>query len=272
MQTKIIADSIAPNGKRITTFELEYPRFIHSEFMTHRAISKNSASSRAIPVAMMLKTIRTNPVIPLHWGKNKPGMKADSELENIHKFGAKLIWKFTGRIVCYSAWLLMKIGLHKQIVNRMVEPWSHIKIVATATEWDNFFYLRCHPDAQPEIRQLANKMHESYIKSKPTLLEIGEWHLPYVSNNDKNKYELGDTLKLSASLCAQISYRKSDEALSKALKIYKALVESKPVHSSPFEHQATPAPRAEDSSGNFKGWIQNRQLLKDNVCTKYIKV
>lgn len=267
--SRIIADSIALNGKRITTFELEYPRFIHSEFMTHRALSRNAASSRAIPVSAMLTRIWEEPAAPVHWGQNMSGMQAAEELQGWRKDAAKFLWDVSGRVTCGFAWLLSKIGAHKQIVNRIVEPWSHIKVVATATEWDNFFYLRNHPDAQPEIHELAVYMYNDYLHSKPKLLKAGEWHMPYVDNYASSDILLKDALKLSASLCAQVSYRKADQSVKKALLIYDRLVESKPCHASPFEHQASPSPKKTDHSGNFVGWLQYRQTIADHVCTSY---
>lgn len=287
ISAKIIADSIAQNGKRITTFELEYPRFIHSEFMTHRMLSRNAASSRAIPLKNMIKMVWNNPAHPVHWGKNQAGMQAKEELSGFGLVATKFLWKWSGRVACGFAWLMDKAKVHKQIANRILEPWSYIKVVATATDWDNFFYLRNHPDAQPEIHVLTEKMLEVYVVSEPKLLLEGEWHLPYLegykiiaddlykiakSNKKIDSSKLlsqSDAIKLSASLCAQVSYRKADESVEKAIKIYDRLVESKPVHASPFEHQAMPAKSNIVMSGNLRGWIQYRQLISGNVCKKY---
>jgi len=268
IKSKIIADSIASNGKRITTFELEYPRFIHSEFMTHRALSRNAASSRAIPAITMIKSVWSNPASPVHWGMNQSGMQAETELNGFNLWAAKKLWDVSGKVACIFAYMLNKVGAHKQIVNRIVEPWSHIKVVATATEWDNFFYLRNHPDAQPEIHQLSLLMHDNYINSKPTRLKKGQWHLPYVTER-ADVLTTEEAIKLSASLCAQVSYRKSDMSLAKALLIYDRLINSKPCHASPFEHQATPSPKKTDRSGNFSGWIQYRQQIAGNVYSSY---
>jgi len=267
--SRIVADSIAPNGKRITTFELEYPRFIHSELLTHRALSRNAASSRAIPVIAMIKSVWSNPAEPVHWGMNQSGMQAETELNGFNLWAAKKLWDVSGKAACCFAYLLNKVGAHKQIVNRIVEPWSHIKVVATATEWDNFFYLRNHPDAQPEIHALALLMYADYLNSKPKVLKAGQWHMPYVDDFNNAKITVENALKLSASLCAQVSYRKADQSVKKALFIYDRLVESKPCHASPFEHQASPAPKKSDRSGNFIGWTQYRQTIPNNVCKAY---
>lgn len=266
---KIIADSVATSGKRITTFELEYPRFIHAEFMTHRMISKNAASSRAIPIETMIKQVLDNPAMPVYWGKNQAGMSANEELTGLCLTVVKELWLSARDQAVLQTKKLADMGLHKQIANRVLEPWSHIKVVATATEWDNFFHLRRHRDAQPEIQALANAMWDIYSTNTPTLKFGDEYHLPYVSTEDLLMYSLDECIKLSASLCAQVSYRKSDESLDKALLIYDRLVNSKPVHASPFEHQATPSLFASEKSGNFNGWIQYRQTLPGNVCHKY---
>jgi hypothetical protein len=278
----IVADSVSPNGKRITTFELEYPRFIHSEFMTHRLFSRNAASSRAIPVPKMIANIKANTAMPIHWGANQPGMKADNELGKHLKLRAVDNWQ-TAR----DAAITMAIDMHytceahKQIVNRLLEPFQFIKVVCTATEYDNFFWLRDHKDAQPEIKELASCMWEAREKSDPVELKIGEWHLPYADTDWLNTDE---ALKVSASCCAQVSYRLADTSVEKAIKIYDMLVSSSPVHASPFEHAATPM---DDKvtldtegitgynnglgyvSGNFAGWVQYRQLIPDNACWSY---
>lgn len=220
-------------------------------------------------------------------------MQAKAELVGWKKELSKFLWVNTGKFCCGVVWILDKIGLHKQVGNRILEPWSHMKVVMTSTEMDNWFNLRDHPDAQPEIHILATKMHYLYNNNTPQLLKYNEWHLPYVDNYtifpddefcpfEHNDICLSDAIKLSSSLCAQVSYRKSDESIEKALKIYDRLVESRPAHLSPFEHQATPINHdaaTQDGethkdyngnrwSGNFKGWIQYRQTLNKNLGLK----
>ncbi len=278
ISAKIIADSIAPNGKRLTSFELEYNRTIHAEFLTHKMVSKNSSSSRAIPIQVMIKAVWDNMAEPIHWGANQSGMQAKEELKGLKLKAAKALWKISGRAVCVFCYAMNKLGLHKQVANRILEPWSHIKVVSSATDWDNFFFLRNHEDAQPEIHELARQMWELYKNGKPKLLQEGEWHLPYLDGynvvDDESFFSdfnisTENAIKLSASLCAQVSYRKSDESIEKAIKIYDRLVGSTPCHASPFEHQATPMENATDMSGNFRGWRQHRELIKNNVCLKY---
>lgn len=296
IKAEIIAHSKSSvNGKEIVTFSLEYPRFIHSELMTHRLFSRNAASSRAIPVAKMIEQVRNDPACPVHWGKNQPGMQAKQELKGMDLDSAKESWQWAAKHAAHCAEAMALVGAHKQITNRLLEPFQMMKTVLTATELDNFFWLRKHPDAQPEIKLLAEKMWEALEVSDPVELASGDWHTPYFGAGYWLKdcgVSLEDALAISSSCCAQVSYRVLDDSLEKARDIYKKLVESKPVHASPFEHQATPMPNFsatdflrgkvwdvegithEDRdgnlwSGNFKSWIQHRQLIPENVCWNF---
>lgn len=281
INAKILKDSKAENGTRLTTFELEFPKFILAEFNTHRMLSRNAASSRAIPVNKILKMVWNDPVVPVHWGANNPGMQSKSELKGFSLALAKFSWKFASKMACVFAWSLTKLGGHKQWVNRIVEPWTYVKVIASATDWDNFFHLRNHPDAQPEFHELARQMWWEYSSSSPQLLKEGDWHLPYIDDYNiididdgevpfsKKDITLEDAKKLSASLCAQVSYRLLDDSVEKALKIFDRLVTSVPVHSSPFEHQATPFKYNITESGNFRGWKQFREEIPGNVCKDY---
>lgn len=304
ISAKVIADSMStgPFSKRITTFELEYPRFIHAEFMTHRLFSRNAASSRAIPVKKAIALIMADTAKPVHWGKNQPGMSAKEECttrvdthDESRGWTREEWWDQARDAAIIYASSFDRAGYHKQIVNRLLEPFTHIKVVCTATEFDNFFYLRRHKDAQPEIQELAEQMWQAYERSTPYELRPGEWHMPYYRDGfwaDVHDDSLDDALAISSSCCAQVSYRVLDDSLEKAKDIFQRLVESKPVHASPFEHQATPMVEpyyCDDEqvllgeeegvthfdrrgfawSGNFKGWIQHRQLIEDHVCEKY---
>lgn len=312
ISAEIIADSISDvvDNKRIITYVLEYPRFIHSEFMTHRLFSRNAASSRAIPVSKVIELVENTLAMPIHWGKNQAGMQAKEELAEDELEWAKTKWRSSGYDAIWRAKELVECGAHKQIVNRILEPFQMIRVVCTATEYDNFFYLRYHADAQPEIAELAKCMWEAREQSTPEELQPGEWHVPFVntsrdaagkryywnfiSDTEKVEISLEDALKVSASCCAQVSYRKLDTSLEKALDIYNKLVTMKPVHASPTEHQATPMENifGEDYvdveirpqkgvthndikgngwSANFCGFIQYRQLIEGNTCWKFQK-
>lgn len=291
---RVLSDSISPEGNRMTTMEIEYPRFILSELNTHRMLSKNSASSRAIPVKAMHEHIRANTATPVYWGVNQAGMKAKECLDVEDTVEAFMIWKAARDSALTYAQELANLNLHKQITNRITEPWMIMKTVISGTEWSNFWWLRAHADAQPEIHELATKMFNAYNKSVPNYLVPGEWHLPYVisKRNSAGRLEYFDangvTLSavearvVSASCCAQVSYRKSDDSIEKAQKIFAQLIESQPCHASPVEHQATPMNvtstcsfepetwepgvthvSANNSlwSGNLRGWIQFRKLV-----------
>ncbi len=294
IKATIIQDSIH-DEKRIITYELEYPRFIHAELMTHRMLSRNAASSRAIPVAAMHKHIDESPALPVFWGKNQSGMQAKEELIGIDKEVAQAYWNEAKNEALYWASKLNEVGLHKQIANRGTEAYQMMKTIVTATEWDNWFWLRDHEDAQPEIRTLAQCMRIAMEMSTPMPLKMGEWHVPYVTRArcrfdamiqyfvDGQEISAEDAKMISASCCAQVSYRKSDDSLEKARAVFKRLIESEPVHASPVEHQATPMNRRSAifdtnfrywepgithmnnqglyGSGNFYGWVQFRQLI-----------
>lgn len=275
----IIADSIAHNCPRLTTMQLRYPRFIHAEFMTHRVFSRNASSSRAIPVERLIQDVVRDPVEPMHWGKNQPGMQAREELTGSEKWDAQHEWRHARREAIKSARVLAQIGAHKQIVNRLLEPFSHINVLVTSTEWDNFFKLRLHPDAQPEIQELARVMSAALNKSEPRSLRGHQWHLPYIENPD-DLDDLTVARKVSVARCARVSYLTHDDratTVEEDLALYERLVRSNPPHMSPAEHQAVPDQRyqrgvishwsAEHLHGNFTGWRQQRKMLEDGIFT-----
>lgn len=275
---KVIADSISESGVRITTLELEYPRFIHAELMTHRMFSRNSASSRAIPIERMIQLVLESPAKPIHWGLNRSGMQAVDELTDSSM--AEKLWLNARYEAVKHALRLQELGLHKQIVNRVLEPFQIMKVLVTATDFANFFTLRLHKDAQPEIQELARQMKRAIDSSTPKLLEYGQWHTPYFADGfwtaDSPVTEK-EALMVSCSCSAQVSYRKLNDDMDTARRIYMKLVESEPVHASAFEHCATPIAHDdqlgithktidnERYSGNFREWVQYRQLIRNHV-------
>lgn len=266
---RVIADSIGPNGARITTYQLRYPRFIHAEFMTHRAISRNASSSRAVPVGRMIADVAIDPAAPVVWGRNRPGMQAGGELDGPALRVARSRWADAAQAAVCAATEMMEVGTHKQIANRVLEPFSHISVVATATDWSNFFALRCHKDAMPEMQRLAVAMARAYRDSEPRRLDADRWHLPYVA--EAERVDCGEDalvlIPLSVARCARVSYPKHDgtepspdEDLDLAKRLYEA------GHWSPFEHQARArATLPGVPSGNFRGWDQYRQALPASV-------
>lgn len=261
IEAKIIADSISEDGNRLTTMQLMYPRFIHSEFMTHRVFSRNASSSRAIPITKMIQSVRDNPAMPIHWGKNQPGMQADEEVDKITMHRAKVAWLGAMDNACRVAGELQNIGVHKQLANRLLEPFQHIHVVVTSTEWDNFFALRHHPNAQPEFQELAAKMHNAHDTHVPMLVAFGDWHLPYTRDSDGS---VPRRILKSAASCARVSYTNHEGKEStdeEDAKLYLRLITADPPHMSPVEHQAMAVP-GDKFYANFRGWRQHRWELE----------
>ena len=281
ISAKIVADSIGPNGVRLTTFVLTYPRFIHSEFMTHRMISRNASSSRAIPVKKQIQMVIDNPAIPLAFTKNKAGMQGGEALDGEAHDEAVTAWLEARDRAVEMANKLADLEVHKQYANRILEPWAHITVVATATDWNNFFALRCHEAAQPEIHALADAMYDVYSTNVPECLETGEWHLPFISDEEKLKmaarveFTHSDLIKMSVARCARVSYLNHDgtkTSLDKDLELYGKLLGGEPIHASPAEHQA----EATDGppfifSGNLRGWNQFRKCLQNENILEFKK-
>lgn len=274
IMARIIADSANKWGDRLTTFECTYPRFIHCQLMTHRQFSRNAASSRAIPTKQMLKRVVDDPVWPVFWGRNQGGMQAYEELSWWRKLLAKWTWKRSVKSAVKFAKRFEKIGVHKQIANRVLEPYTYITTIITATDYANFFHLRLG-DAQPEIQALATEMYDSYMSSIPKFLSPGEWHTPYVdiSNQDSPLYVppefLSSFMMISSARCARVSYltHNGKRNFLKDIELHDKLVSSG--HWSPLEHVAM----AEDHSlyiGNIRGFKQYRKFF-DNECVKEFK-
>jgi thymidylate synthase ThyX len=289
---KIIADSVSPDGVRLTTIECVYPRIIHAEMMTHRVFSRNAASSRAIPVEKMIRMVEENPYIPTHWGKNQKGMQADEELSIEHQKAATVEWLHARDEAIYRAQKILTIGVHKQITNRLLEPFLWYTCIITFTEWTNFSNLRCNKHAHPEIKLAAELMRDAMGKSEPKALGYGDWHLPYVHDEDFEQVILADPThpmlvqerlcKVSVGCCARVSYLTHDGKRDPAEDI--ALADRLLVagHMSPFEHVARPMEEkdakvvdvekitngcsrtellANTFCGNFRGWVSFRKMI-----------
>ena len=242
VEAKVVADSISPDGVRLTTVECSFPRFILSELSKHRIFSMSAQSSRAVPVKKMIEMVDNDPFIPSYWGKNQRGMVAEESIPEEDVSDCEFSWLYAKDTCVESATNLSVFEVHKQTVSRILEPWAWQKAVITATEWDNFFKLRIHKDAQPEIRELAEAIYTALGNSKPKKLYNGEWHLPYVTHHrkmDGGWYEtdggeilesLLEAKKYSTARCATTSYRTEKLSVEKALEIYELLVESEPHH------------------------------------------
>lgn len=273
-QAKVILDSISPEGIRPTTVQARFWRPMLPELNTHRAISKNAGSSRARPSKAIIEQVRNDPWGPIHWGKNQAGMQAREELTGKDAVLCKIAWENAAQLAADSAQYLLDHGAHKQIVNRLLEPFTYVDVLLTATDWANFFALRLHEDAQPEMQDLARAIKSAMDASEPTLLQHGEWHLPYVTDEEKAILPLDVQKKLSASRNAKISYTAFDgtvEPIEKELARYSRLSEANPPHASPFEHICTPDVMHEGSwdsnhlHGNFYGWCQMRRMIDGGI-------
>jgi len=323
---KIILDSISPRGNRLVTAELEFPRVVLAEVLTHRCsydswgyeewgertktrdISKNSASSRTIPLHRMIKMVMDDPYIPEKFSKNGPGMQAAGWLDGISHDRARSRWldardnaiiqaiamlNEVDRATCFAkvpdvarfyadvnAIVAPEFSVHKQDVNRLLEPWGWVKQIVTATEWPNFFALRCDRAAHPAFAKVARMLYLAYRKSTPTPVPEGEWHLPYVSAWEQQNLSLDQQKDISAARCAWVSYWPPDAVEGEATDYEKVkrtvnkLTTSRPGHFSPFEHQASPMSTYQEHyhpewRSNLKGWLQLRKLMPEECATEY---
>lgn len=262
IEVRIIADSVSYSSDRLTTFLIKYPRIVHSEFLRDRRFSHSVSSSRAVPIMRMLLNTVRDAAEPFEWGSNKPGMQAGESLTGARLFFTKFAWHGAKWCAVVAAWIAHKAGAHKQIANRIIEPWTHTEQVVTATNYQGFFDLRCHDAADPTIRELAERMKLAYMSSSVVVLKSGEWHLPFISREERLNFVPEQLAKASAARCARASYLNHDRSnpiIETDLILADKLIAMR--HWSPFEHQGTP--KRGCKSGNFVGFIQNRKLLEN---------
>lgn len=231
-----VAATIGNRGARIDTFEANIPRVVLAELNTHRAITKSAASSRAIPVAKRVDMVRTNPYVPENVGKNKAGMSADVNLsdEEYEKF-VEMWTRFGLAAATIAEAMVEQTGAHKQEINRLLEPWSYVKVVVTATEWENFFNLRMSPAAYPAFQDFAGKLFRAYGDAKP---KHSMYHLPYTDDMPPGS-PIDDLYMVSAARCARVSYKTFDgirSTFDDDKKLCAKLLEEG--HLSPFDHPA----------------------------------
>jgi thymidylate synthase ThyX len=297
INAQILLDSLNPKGDRLTTWILTYPRIILAEINTHRVLSRNTSSSRAIPVAKLLEQVKTNPFIPTHFGKNQPGMQANEELDDTNSVWredlgglylsdreyAKALWLRGRDRAVETAEALVKAGLHKQIANRVLEPWLYVTSLVSGTDWENVFALRAHPDAQPEFRKLAYLMLDLYQRGNPIRLKEGEWHIPFGDKIDEKRLIDGALAKINGekwwerldgdvvlekaklniatARCARVSYLNFDGKDDYEADMKLTLERLAPSgHWSAFEHCAE-AMGESKQCGNFVGWKQYRKFF-----------
>ena len=277
ISAEIIADSLGGNGCRLTTFVLKFPRIVLAEFNTHRMISKNSASSRAIPFKKMLEMVQENPFMPLGFQADHKGMQGTVYLEGEELENAKTNWLLSRDAAVIHATRLNDMGVTKQLCNRLLEPFLYHTVIATGTDWENFFALRAHPAAEIHIADLAHKMLDAYNASNPKVLGYGEWHIPFGDRFDDSRL-VGSTVdsgwdeleglkvKIATARCARVSYMNFEgkDDYQADLKLHDILATQG--HWSPFEHCAEY--KAYDGYyGNFKGFLQYRKVFdRENHC------
>lgn len=287
----------AHDGSEIITVNLRYGLIIHAEWLRHRMITNNVKSNRAIPAKVIRKEVLDDPYVPVWFGENQPGMVAD----NVAKKEKLLrsLWKVARYPACFAHFIGEKLGLHKEVLNRLLMPWQWVRQTSTFTEGDNLYNLRLHKDAQKDIQAIVRCVYEAKKQSKPNILYSGEYHTPYVQkqriggtlhyiDNNGACLTVGDAIKCSAARCARSSYDKHDGTKTTAITdipLYDRLIVSEPAHASPVENQATPMLNAQLGekgvthlrsdgklcSGNFVGWIQHRQTLENHTCYEYVE-
>jgi thymidylate synthase ThyX len=288
IEAKVICDSISKDSPRLTTFQLRYPKYIHSEFMTHRMFSRNASSSRAIPVEKNLREVSSKElrVTPSVFTSEQRGMSGGSDLSEDAIARAHEIWSHAASDASYHAKRLSSAGVHKSIVNRLIEPFLHINVVCSAVEraYLNFFGLRLDKAAQPEIRILAETMWQVWSESKQEVLIPGDWHLPFISTEEIEAWwnweiNVEQARKISAARCARVSYLSFETGKTSTgeedMKLFDRLASSSPMHLSPLEHQATPDELVDDGKelywqhghdhGNLHGWRQHRKLIPNEA-------
>lgn len=288
---EVLADSISPDGVRLTTVVATFPRFILSEVNTHRTLSRNSASSRAIPTEKQIQRVLDDPFVPMTFNQRIKGMGVGDVLDPQYQTMARAEWLGARDSAVRHASFINDLNVDKSRVNRLLEPFLWHTAIISATEWSNFFALRDHPAAQPEFQEIARMMQVSIEESEPKQLNYGWWHLPLVSDlelrdlcavrqnllGDDDRDIVGFYKKISASRCARVSFDKHTEGESFEATIQRAdrLLTAVPPHLSPFEHVARPLEPEDYGTyyhgcspeeayvGNFRGWVQMRKEIKD---------
>lgn len=268
MKVNLLQYSESVTGKRLATFTLRIPKFIWGHIISHRVLSRNSASSRAIPAKRIRQSVLRDPHLPIYFGENKPGMQSGKSLTGFKLYLAQKVWLWARYIPVVFHYFGEKIGIHKEVINRMLEPWLMVDIIVTATEWNNFLKLRMNEAAQPEIRYAAEEIDMLLKREVPIKLSVGQWHLPFVSPQEK-KLDIETQKKISAARCARVSYSLFDGSKSDIqsdLKLCERLSSSG--HWSPFEHAAM-AMDMDTRAGNFIGWKQYRKEFENESGNDY---
>lgn len=256
---KILADSVSPQDDRLTTFLLTMPRCLLAELNTHRMLSRSVASSRAIPVKTRIADVLLRPYIPA-FAANKGGMQAGAPLDVEAQSEARSIWLDARDSALRAAEALgVDVGAHKQWSNRLIEPFSYVPVIVTATEWGNFFALRLSKLAQPEFEDLAHVMYAEMLASQPKPITEGQWHLPLAEPDDA-ALPIEDQVKVCAARCARVSYGNHLQPKGHADLLVLADRLATDRHMSPFEHVATPVTARERYVMTLLAWRGEEEL------------
>lgn len=262
---RVLCDSTYLNGTRLTTIEAVFPRMLLSEVNTHKDPSRNSASSRAIPVQKQIQKLLTEPWVPTRFPMNQPGMSVAEffPLGSPTDVEARRLWLWARDQAITATSRLVELGIHKGIANRLLEPFMWHTGILSATEeaWAHIFDLRCAPDAQPEFQVLANAIRDAIAGSSPKMLQWNEWHLPLTGFPGDEALSLADLIRVSVARVARVSYLTHEGVrdVNADIALFTRLQESR--HLSPFEHAASPSPQPQHYA-NFHGWMQARKYVE----------
>lgn len=284
----------------MTTFEVRFHRFVLAEMNTHTLFSRNSASSRAIPLRSKTKKDGTNPLngtidrledvgpaFPILWPKEQPGMQGADEEINARE--GQLIWQYAMEAAIEHAEKLALLGLHKSLCNRIIEPYGYHVATITSVDWQGFFAQRSwnHTKAvQPEFGVVATMMEDAMDASTPSLVQLGSFHLPWVTEEEiaSGVFSQLELAKISTARSARVSYmtHHGSHDTDADFLLYDKLHDGDPPHASPFQHPATPDASNEFEYkidpqkygidlpmktmkvpivGNARGWMQLRHLV-----------
>lgn len=274
-RAQVIADSVNPDGVRLTTMEVTFHRFILAEVNTHRRFSRNSASSRAIPLETMLQRAAEHPALPLEWPCEKPGMSGGlsltgDDLEDAQRTLESIRYSTIQALDLYITRHPEKATrLHKSLLNRPLEWFMWHTAIISSTEWTNMFKQRISPEAQPEFFELAALMSRALADSVPEELNYGEWHVPYISDEDQMNLTVEEQVKISTARCARVSYLTHDGVRDyiEDMRMHNDTLWHKG-HWSPMEHPAVAVDRKmyPAISSNFDpGWHQYRYFAENGM-------
>lgn len=276
---QLLADSVSGTASgqvtRLASYEVTGWRFTLAEWNTHCAFARNSASSRAIPVATMLAAYEKAPAWPYAWPAERPGMSGGLPLDGEDLTEAKellgAIHHDTFAVVRdYVKSRGERPRLHKSVLNRVLEPFMwHKFLVTLELPATNFFRQRADASAMPEFRVLAEIMGSLAMAHDPNWLNRGDWHLPYLRpeevvsgtvlatiggdgpNPDIQRlddHQSVDAREVSIARCARTSTGRQHDIKSYANEtafFRDVLIGSRPPHASPLEHVCTPDPANE---------------------------